>query len=181
MTVPSAKKNRKKGIVILTVIIIGAAILGIPPVLAGGFTVPVSKVGFGETTGSLAATGSANANVSFVTAYEYYFSIRSRGMVQTTDSSVSSSSGTVVLMMDMKLTNPASVTIDLGNTTITGGIGTRNHTVYLSVDQGVRVSGTYTLNVYISARVTVGGILEINVNSITVTSTFTVSSSTSAY
>ena len=175
MTVPPSKKSPKKGILILAVIIIAAAILGIPPVLAGGFMVPVSKVGFGETTGSLAATGSASANVSFVTAYEYYFLVRSRGMVQTTDSSVSSSSGTVVLMMDMRLTNPASVTTDLGNTTITGGIGTRNHTVYLSVDQGVRVSGTYTLNVYMSARVSIGGVLELNVNSITVISTFTVS------
>jgi hypothetical protein len=175
MTVPPAKKNRKKGIVILAIIIIAAVILGIPPVLAGGFMVPVSKVGFGEMTGSLAATGSASANVSFVTAYEYYFLIRSRGMVQTTDSSVSSSGGTVVLTMDMKLTNPASVTTDLGNTTITGGIGTRNHTVYLSVDQGVRVSGSYTLNIYISAKVTVLGSLELNVSPIVVTATFTVS------
>ena len=175
MTASPAKKSPKKAIVILAVVIIAAAILGIPPVLAGGFMVPVSKVGFGETTGSLAANGSASANVSFVTAYEYYFLVRSRGMVQTTDSSVSSSSGTVELMMDMKLTNPASVTTDLGNTTITGGIGTRNHTVYLSVDQGVRVSGTYTLNIYMSARVSIGGVLELNVNSITVTSTFTVS------
>lgn len=158
MTVSPSKKSRKKGIIVLAVIIIAAAILGIPPVLAGGFMVPVSTVGFGERTGSLAATGSASANVSLVTAYEYYFLIRSRGMIQTTDSSVSSSGGTVVIMMDMKLTNPAAVTTDLGNTTITGGIGTRNHTVFLSIDQGVRVSGTYTLSVYISARVTVLGV-----------------------
>jgi hypothetical protein len=175
MTVPPAKKSRKKGIVILAIIIIAAVILGIPPVLAGGFMVPVSKVGFGEMTGSLVATGSASANVSFVTAYEYYFLIRSRGMVQTTDSSVSSSGGTVVLTMDMKLTNPASVATDLGNTTLTGGIGTRNHTVYLSVDQGVRVSGSYTLNIYISAQVTVGGVLELSVLPIVVTVSFTVS------
>ena len=138
--------------------------------------VPVSKVGFGETTGTLCCDTTTSANVSFVTAYEYYFLIRSRGTVQTTDSSVSSSSGTsVVLMMDMQLTNPASVMTDLGNTTITGGIGTRNHTVFLSIEQGVRASGTYTLKIYISARVTVGGLLELNVRSITVTSTFTVS------
>ena len=158
MTAPSSKKSPKKGILILAVIIIAAAILGIPPVLAGGFMVPVSTVGFGEKTGSLSATGSANANVSFVTAYEYYFLVRSRGMVQTTDSSVSSSGGTVVITMDMKLTNPASLTTDLGNTTITGGIGTRNHTVFLSIDQGVRVSGAYALSIYISARVTILGV-----------------------
>ena len=175
MTAPPTKKGRKKGIVILAVIIIAAAILGLPPVLAGGFMVPLSKISFGEMTGSLQATGTANANVSFVTAYEYYFLIRSRSMVQTTDSSVSSSSGTVVVMMDMKLTNPANAILDLGNTTITGGIGTRTHTVYLSIDQGVRVSGSYTLNVYISAKVTVGGILELNLNSMVVTVTFTVS------
>ena len=175
MTVPPSKKSRKKGILVLAVIIIAAAILGIPPALAGGFMVPVSKVGFGEMTGSLAATGAASTNVSLVTAYEYYFLIRSRGMVQTTDSSVSSSSGTVVLTMDLKLTNPASVTTDLGNTTVTGGIGTRNHTVYLSVDQGVRVSGMYRLDIYISAKVSIGGVLELNVNSIVVTAAFTVS------
>ena len=175
MTAPPAKKNRKRGIVILAVIIIAAVILGIPPVLAGGFTVPVSKVSFGEMTGSLQPSGSTSANVSFVTAYEYYFLIRSRGMVQTTDSSVSSSSGTVVIMMDMKLTNPASVTTDLGNTTIAGGIGTRNHTVYLSIDQGVKVSGSYTLSVYIAALVTVLGVTVPYDLPIPITTSFTVS------
>lgn len=175
MTSPAPRKSRKKALIVLAVIVVAAAILGIPPVLAGGFTVPVSTVNFGERTGSLSATGSANASVTFVTAYEYYFLIRSRGMVQTTDSNVSSSSGTVVVTMDMKLTNPASVTTDLGNTTISGGIGARNHSVYLSIDQGVRASGTYTLNIYISARVTVAGILELNVNPIVVTASFTVS------
>ena len=174
MTAPP-KKSRKKALIVLTVIVVAALILGIPPVLAGGFTVPVSTVNFGEKTGSLSATGSASADVSLVTAYEYYFLVRSRGMVQTSESNVSSSSGTVVLMMDMKLTNPASVTTDLGNTTISGGVGTRNHTVYLSIDQGVRVSGTYSLNIYISARVTVGGVVELNIDSIVVTVSFTVS------
>lgn len=177
MTVPSAakKKSPKKAIIILAVVIIAAAIVAIPPVLAGGLMVPVSKIGFGEMTGSLAASGTANANVSVVTAYEYYFLVRSRGMVQTTDSSVSSSSGTVVVTIDMKLTNPANLTTDLGNTTITGGIGTRDHTVYLSIDQGVRVSGSYTLTISLWAKVTLLGAASVLFGPVPITVSFTVS------
>lgn len=134
--------------------------------------VPVSKVVFNETTGSLSAT-QATANVSLVTAYEYYFSIRSGGMLRTTDTNVNSN-GNTTIKMDLKLTNPSGLTTDLGNTNINGGIGTRTHTIYLSVDQGVRVSGSYTLNVYITASVTVGGLLQANLSTVA-TSTFTVS------
>ena len=135
--------------------------------------VPVSKVVFKETTGSLSAT-QATANVSLVTAYEYYFSIRTGGMFRTSDTSVSNSNGNTTIKMDLKLTNPSGQTIDLGNTNLSGGIGTRTHTIYLSIDQGVRVSGSYVLNVYITASVTVGGILQFNLTWV-VTSSFTVS------
>ncbi len=135
--------------------------------------VPLSKVVFNETTGSLSAT-QANANVSLITAYEYYFSIRTGGMVRTSDTNVNSN-GNTTIKIDLKLTNPSGQTTDLGNTNINGGIGTRTHTIYLSVDQGVRVLGSYTLSIDITASVTVGGILEVNLSPIVLTTTFTVS------
>jgi UPF0716 family protein affecting phage T7 exclusion len=81
MSTPSAKKKSRKGLLAFVVIVIAAIVLVIPPALAGALMVPVSKVVFNETTGSLSAT-QATANVSLVTAYEYYFSIRSQRNVQ---------------------------------------------------------------------------------------------------
>jgi len=173
MSTPAPKKKSRKGLLALVVIVIAAVVLVIPPALAGALMVPVSKVVFKETTGSLSAT-QATANVSLVTAYEYYFSTRSQGMFRTSDTSVNSN-GNTTLKIDLKLTNPSGATVDLGNTNINGGIGTRTHTIYLSVDQGVRVSGSYTLNIDITASVTVGGILEVGITPVVVTTTFTVS------
>jgi hypothetical protein len=173
MSAPAPKKKSRKGLLALVVIVIAAIVLVIPPALAGGLMVPVSKVVFKETTGSLSAT-QATANVSLITAYEYYFSVRTGGMFRTSDTSVNSN-GNTTIKIDLKLTNPSGQTIDLGNTNINGGIGTRTHTIYLSVDQGVRVSGSYTLNIDISASVSVGGILEANLPPLVITSTFTVS------
>jgi hypothetical protein len=174
MSAPAAKKKSRKGLVALVVIVIAAIVLVIPPALAGGLMVPVSKVVFNETTGSLSAT-QATANVSLITAYEYYFSVRSGGMFRTSDTSVSNSNGNTTIKIDLKLTNPSGQTTDLGNTNINGGIGTRTHTIYLSVDQGVRVSGSYTLSIDITVSVTVGGILEVGITPVVVTTTFTVS------
>src|SRR6267143_4958896 len=169
-----AKKGKRRGLLVLLVIVVAGMVMVIPPALAGGLMVPVSKVGFSETTGSLSYT-QATANVSLITASEYYFSIRGGGMVRTSDTSVSSSSGNTSIVMDLKLTNPSGQTVDLGNTTISGGLGTRTHTIYLSIDQGVRVPGSYVLNVGITARVSLLGILQVNVYSRTVVATFTVS------
>jgi hypothetical protein len=94
-------------------------------------------------------------------------------MVRTSDTSVNSN-GNTTLKIDLKLTNPSGQTTDLGNTNINGGIGTRTHTIYLSVDQGVRVSGSYTLNIDITASVTVGGLLQAKLTT-TVATNFTVS------
>ena len=135
--------------------------------------VPVSKVVFKETTGTLSAT-QATANVSLITAYEYYFSVRTGGMFRTSDTSVNSN-GNTTIKIDLKLTSPSGVTTDFGNTNISGGIGTRTHTIYLSIDQGVRVSGSYTLNIDISASVSVGGILEASLTPVVLSTTFTVS------
>jgi len=172
MVAPAPKKKSRKGLIALAVIVIAAIVLVIPPALAGGLMVPLSKVVFNETTGSLSAT-QATANVSLITAYEYYFSVRSGGIFRTSDTNVNSN-GNTTIKIDLKLTNPSGQTTDLGNTNINGGIGTRTHTIYLSVDQGVRVSGSYTLNVDITASVTVGGLLQANLTT-TVTTTFTVS------
>ncbi|HEX9197469.1 MAG TPA: hypothetical protein VF910_02055 [Candidatus Bathyarchaeia archaeon] len=173
MSAPPAKKKSRKGLLVLLVIVVAAVVLVIPPALAGGLMVPVSKVVFGETTGSLSAT-QATANVSLITAYEYYFSIRTGGMFRTSDTSVSSSNGNTSITMDLKLTNPSGQTVDLGNTNISGGLGTRTHTIYLSIDQGVRVSGSYTLNIELTVHVTVLGILGVSIYSKTVVATFTV-------
>ena len=174
MSTPTLKKKSRKGLFALVVVAIAAIVLVIPPALAGGLMVPVSKVVFKETTGSLSAT-QATANVSLITAYEYYFSIRTGGMVRTVNTSASSSTGNTTIMMDLKLTNPSGQTVDLGNTTFTGGLGTRMHTIYLSIDQGVRVSGSYTLNIDLSAHVSVIGLVGVNVFSATRVATFTVS------
>jgi len=173
MSAPAAKKKSRKGLLALLVIVVAAVVLVIPPALAGGLMVPVSKVVFKETTGSLSAT-QATVNVSLVTAYEYYFSIRTGGMFRTSETSVSNSNGNTTITIDLKLTNPSGQTIDLGNTNLSGGIGTRTHTIYLSVDQGVRVSGSYVLNIDITANVTVGGVLQLNLTHVVSTS-FTIS------
>jgi len=85
--------------------------------------------------------------------------------VRTTDSSASSTSsngGTTNITISMKLTNPSNQTIDLGQTNISGGIGGRTHTIYLSVDQGVRVNGNYRLDVTFTANVVlIGGVVEL--------------------
>src|SRR5437899_12233199 len=105
MSAPPARKKSRKGLLVLLVIVVAAVVLVIPPALAGGVMVPVSKVVFGETAGSLSATQAA-ANVALVTAYEYYFSIRTGGMFRTSDTSVSNSSGNTTITIDLKLTNP---------------------------------------------------------------------------
>ncbi|TMI21637.1 hypothetical protein E6H31_05095 [Candidatus Bathyarchaeota archaeon] len=173
MSAPPSKKKSRKGLIALAVIVIAGIVLVIPPALAGGLMVPVSKVVFSETTGSLSAT-QATANVSLITAYEYYFSVRSGGMFRTSDTNVNSN-GNTTIKIDLKLTSPSGATVDLGNTNVNGGIGTRTHTIYLSIDQGVRVSGSYTLNIDITASVTVGGILEVGITPVVIATTFTVS------
>src|SRR2546428_7889328 len=100
MSAPPARKKSRKGLLALLLIVIAAIVLVIPPALAGGLMVPVSKVVFGETPGSLLATQAA-ANVSLVTAYEYYFSIMTGGMFRTSDTSVSHSNGDTTITVDL--------------------------------------------------------------------------------
>ncbi len=138
--------------VIVIIIVVAAGILLTPVILASSFTVPVSKITFSELTGSL-THGNANATTSSVTVYEYYFLTRSGGVVRTTDTNVNSTKGFANVTISMLLTTPANTTIDLGKTTISGGVGNRTHTVYLSIDQGLRASGMYRLTVSIDASI----------------------------
>ena len=96
-------------------------------------------------------------------------------MIQTSNTDVSSSRGTVNITVRLELTNPSNQVVDLGNTTINGAIGTRSHTLYLSVDQGVRVAGTYKLDIIVEADVNpVGGPIQLALTK-TVTVNFTIS------
>src|SRR2546422_5811694 len=99
---------------------------------------------------------------SDVCSSDLYFSIRTQGMVRTSDSTVSSSGGTTNITLTMTLTNPSNQTIDLGQTNISGGIGTRTHTISLSIDQGVHANGSYKFDVKFTANVVLfGGVVEL--------------------
>lgn len=162
---PSSPKSRRKVILATIVVAIPLIVLLIPPLVYGGFTVPVSRITFGETTGSLAYDQNAKATVQVQTVYEYMFSTRTGGRVRTADTDVSSSRGTANITIHLQLTNPANQTIDLGNVIISGFIGTRNHTIVLGVEEGVRLPGLYHLDVVITANVApLGGLLELNVS-----------------
>jgi hypothetical protein len=135
------------------VAVVVIAIVAVPVALAGGWSVPLAKVTYNETTGSLSHSN-LQASVSVITAIEYYFSIRAGGMVRSSDSSnVSSSRALTNITISMKLITPSNQTIDLGKTNISGGVGTRSHTVYLSIDQGVRASGNYKLDIVVTATI----------------------------
>ncbi|HZD13089.1 MAG TPA: hypothetical protein VE177_06185, partial [Candidatus Binatus sp.] len=74
---PKSKPSKPRRIIPIAIIaVIILAVLLVPVALAGGFTVPVSKLTFNETTGPL-AYNNVQVTTSVVTAYEYYFSIRS--------------------------------------------------------------------------------------------------------
>lgn len=166
-------RSRKKLLLTAGILAVVAVALLAPAVVYGGFMVPVSKVRFGETTGSLMAT-SANATVETMTVYEYMFSVRTGGMVRTSDTDVASSRGAANITMTLKLTNPSGQTLDLGNINISGGLGTREHTIYLGASEGVRVPGSYRLDIVITANVApVSGLLQLNLTT-TITVNFTV-------
>src|SRR2546428_3631635 len=154
MATPPNLKSKKKPILAIVAIAI-MVIAATPIALARAFNVPVALARFNETTG-INVAGSLNVTIQIVTAWEYFFSIRTQGMVRTSDSnpsSTSSNGGTTNITISMKLTNPSNQTIDLGQTNISGGIGGRTHTIYLSVDQGVRVNGNYRLDGTFTANV----------------------------
>ena len=176
MAAPAKAKSRRK--LILGIVAIAVIVVAVTPIaLAGAFNVPVAIARFNETTGNSSA-GNINVTIQIVTAWEYFFSLRSQGMVRTTDSSAGSTSsngGTTNITISMKLYTPSNQTIDLGLTNISGGIGGRTHAIYLSVDQGVRVNGNYRLDVTFTANVVLlGGLVEAPFST-TLHSTFVIS------
>src|SRR5260370_12059382 len=165
---------RERLCVAIAILALAAVALVAPALVYGGFTIPVTTVKFRETTGSLFAS-SGNATVNVVTVYEYMFSSRTSGMVRTENSNVSSSRGTANITMSFKLTNPSGQSLDLGSVNISGGLGARDHTIYLDASEGVRLPGSYRLDVTSTASVApVAGLLELNLTT-TVSVTFTVS------
>jgi len=153
--------------VVVIVVIVAAAILLTPVALAGAVTVPVAQIAFSEDTagGSVSLGGGCynpnmvvqcNSTTSSVTVYQYYFSTRPGGVLRSTDTKVNSTAGSTNVTISMILTTP-SQTVNLGNMTITGGVGNRTHTVYLSIDQNLRASGTYKLTVTVDASILLTG------------------------
>ena len=156
---PEARSRKKLILAIIAIAVI--AVVVTPIALARSYRVPLEIMSFDDTTGST-STSSLRLTSQVVTAWEYYFSIRTQGMVRTSDSSVSSNGGTTNITLTMTLTNPSNQTIDLGRTDISGGIGGRTHTIYLSIDQGVRANGAYRLDVMFTANVVLfGGVVEL--------------------
>jgi hypothetical protein len=176
MAAPASKARSRRKLILAIVALAIIVVLVTPIALAGSFNVPLAILSFDETTGAT-NLGNFGGAIHAVTAWEYYFSIRSQGMLRTSSSSnVSSNGGTTNITMTMTLTNPSNQTIDLGRTTINGGIGTRTHAFYLSIDQGVRVNGSYRLDVVFTANVVLlGGLVEAPFSA-TLHSGFTISS-----
>jgi len=169
---PKARSRKKLMVAIIAIAVI--AVVVTPIALAGSYRVPLEIMSFNDTTGTT-TTSNITLTSQVVTAWEYYFSIRTQGMVRTSDSSVSSNGGTTNITLTMTLTNPSNQTIDLGHTNISGGIGSRTHTIYLSVDQGVRANGSYRLDLVFTANVVLlGGVVETTFST-TLHSNFTLS------
>src|SRR2546430_13311862 len=170
---PKATSRKKLILAIIAIAVI--AVVVTPIALAGSYRVPLEIMSFDDTTGTTTTSPSLRLTGQAVTAWEYYFSIRTQGMVRTSDSSVSSNGGTTNITLTMILTNPSNQTIDLGHTNISGGIGSRTHTIYLSVDQGVRANGSYRLDLVFTANVVLlGGVVEATFST-TLHSNFTLS------
>jgi hypothetical protein len=143
--------------VIIIVVIAAAAVLLTPVALAGNVMVPLTTVTFNETTGSLTLGANTSNKTSSITVYEYYFSIRQGGMFRTSETKVNASAGAANINFTMILSTPTGST-QLPMQTLNGvALGNRTHTVYLSIDQGERASGTYRLTVSIDAATKTAG------------------------
>jgi hypothetical protein len=148
-------KKQILGIIIVVVIAVAAVLLA-PVALTGNVTVPLTKVTFNETTGSLSFDHAGNTT-STVTAYEYYYLIRPGGWFRTSENKVNATKGQANINITLVFSTPSGGS-SLPMQTLSGvALGNRTHTIYLSVDQGQRVSGTYRLTVTIDAAVKSAG------------------------
>jgi hypothetical protein len=154
--------------VIVIVVIVAAAILLTPVALAGAVTVPVSQIAFSENTagGSLHLGGGCynpsmtvlcNSTTTSMTVYQYYYAARSGGVLRSADTKINSTAGSTNVTVTMLLTTPSQTIMNLGNITISGGVGNRTHTVFLSIDQGLRASGTYKLTITVDSSTLLAG------------------------
>lgn len=144
---------------VLALLAIGipALILVAPAVVYGGFAVPVNTVSFGVTTGSLTVATPQSA-VTTVTVYQY-LAMKAGGMVKTSDGSLSNTQ-VASITIHLTLTTPSGQTVTLSNINLSGGIGTRTHTLTLGPDEGVRGTGSFTLNITVDAQIsTPSGVL----------------------
>ncbi len=133
-----------------------AAVLLTPVAIAGNVTVPLTKVTFNETTGSLKFDHPLNTT-STVTAYEYYYITRPGGWFRTSENKVNASAGQANINITLVFSTPSGGR-SLQMQTLNGvALGNRTHTIYLSVDQGQSVSGIYRLTVTIDAQVKIAG------------------------
>ena len=147
-------KKQILGILIVVVIAVAAVLLA-PVAFAGNVTVPLTKVTFNETTGSLSFDHPTNPT-STVTAYEYYYLIRPGGWFRTTENKVNASAGQANINITLVFSTPNGGG-SLPMQTLNGvALGNRTHTIYISVDQGQSASGTYRLTVTIDAAVKSG-------------------------
>src|SRR3989442_13249765 len=110
MAAPAAKaKSRKK--LILGIIAIAVIVIAVTPIaLAGSYNVPVAIARFNETT-STSSAGGLNATIQIVTASEYFFSIRTQGMMRNSHSkpsSTSSNGGTTKSTLSIKLSHTSN-------------------------------------------------------------------------
>jgi hypothetical protein len=160
MAAPAKAKSKRK--LILGIVAVAIIVVAITPIAyARSFNVPVAVARFNSTTGTNNAWG-LNVTIQIITSWEWFFSTRTQGMVRTSDNNTSSNGGTTNITISMKLYTPSNQTIDLGQTNISGGIGGRQHTIYLSVDQGVHANGNYRLDVTFTANVVLfGGVVEL--------------------
>src|SRR5207245_10406530 len=99
-------KKQILGIIIVVVIAVAAVLLA-PVAFAGNVTVPLTKITFNETTGSLSFDHAANTTSS-VTAYEYYYIIRPGGWFRTSENKVNASAGQANINITIVFSTPNS-------------------------------------------------------------------------
>src|SRR5207253_7980285 len=90
MAAPAPKTKSKRKLILAIIAIAIIAVVITPIALAGSYRVPLEIMSFDDTTGTTTTSASLRLTSQVVTAWEYYFSIRTQGMVRTSDSSVSS-------------------------------------------------------------------------------------------
>jgi hypothetical protein len=148
--------------VIITVVIAAAALVTLTPVaLAGNWNVKITSITFSENVDTAAkpqvSFGTPSESTDTATAIAYYYTIRSGGSITTTNNKVNSTAGNFTGFISWFLVNPSNQTISQGNYTFSSGFGNRTHTFTFSVDQGVRDSGMYRLNLLLSGSANAAG------------------------